>query len=170
MEIWDILDENGNFTGKTMQSDDERVWQKGIYHQGVDIWIINNENKILIQKRSKEKKRQPNVWAMTGGSVIKGESSVEAIKRETLEELGIEINTEKLIKIKRIKTRNTWIDEYIIRQDVDINKITIQKEEVSDVKFASFEEIEEIYKNNMFMRDRWENVREKIKKILYCIG
>lgn len=28
MEIWDILDENGNITGKTMRKDDKIVWQK----------------------------------------------------------------------------------------------------------------------------------------------
>lgn len=72
MEIWEILDNNGNKTGKTMQKDDEKVWQKGIYHRGADVWIINSEKKILIQKRAKEKKLEPNVWAMTGGSVIKG--------------------------------------------------------------------------------------------------
>ena len=68
-EIWDILDEEGNITGETMLADDKLAWQEGIYHQGADVWIINSENKILIQKRSPEKKRQPNVWAMTGGSV-----------------------------------------------------------------------------------------------------
>ncbi len=56
MEIWEILDNNGNKTGKTMQKDDEKVWQKGIYHRGADVWIINSEKKILIQKRAKEKK------------------------------------------------------------------------------------------------------------------
>lgn len=29
---------------------------------------------------------------MTGGSVIKGESPLEALKRETLEELGVELD------------------------------------------------------------------------------
>ena len=37
--------------------------------------------KILIQKRSPKKKLEPNVWAMTGGSVIKGETLLEALKR-----------------------------------------------------------------------------------------
>ena len=91
MEVWDILDENGNITGETMCKGDKKVWEEGIYHQGVDAWIINSENKILIQKRSPKKKLEPNVWAMTGGSVIKGETLLEALKRETLEELGIEL-------------------------------------------------------------------------------
>lgn len=50
MEIWDILDENGNKTGRTMVKGEEVP--EGFYHLGADIWIINSENKILIQKRS----------------------------------------------------------------------------------------------------------------------
>lgn len=166
MEIWNILDENGNLTGKTMKKDDKIVWQKGIYHQGVDVWIINSENKILIQKRSAQKRLEPNVWAMTGGSVIKDETSLEALKRETLEELGIKLDIKNAIKIHCYKTDNVWLDEYIVNQDIDLSKIIMQKEEVSDVKFATFDEIEKLYHDNMFIKNRWEYVRKEIKKYI----
>lgn len=165
-EIWDILDEEGNLTGKTMYKGDKRVWEKGIYHQGADVWIINSKKEILIQKRSKEKKLEPNVWAMTGGSVIKGESSLDTLKRETMEELGIELDLSKAIKIKHYKTGNVWLEEYIVEQDVNLDDIVMQKEEVSDVKFANFDEIEKIYQNNMFIKNRWEFVREEIKRYI----
>ena len=166
MEIWNILDENGNLTGKTMKKDDKIVWQKGIYHQGADVWIINSENKILIQKRSAQKRLEPNVWAMTGGSVIKDETSLETLKRETLEELGIKLDIKNAIKIHHYKTGNVWLDEYIVNQDIDLSKIIMQKEEVSDVKFATFDEIEKLYNDNMFIKNRWEYVREEIKKYI----
>lgn len=166
MEVWDILDEDGNKTGKTMQKGDKIVWQKGIYHQAADVWIINSEKKILIQKRSSQKKLQPNVWAMTGGSVIKGESALDALKRETLEELGIELNIKKAIKIHHYKTGNVWVDEYIVKQDINLQDIVMLSEEVSDVKFATFDEIEKIYEDNNFFKNRWEFVREKIKKYI----
>ena len=166
METWDILDEDGNLTGKTMQRGDSIVWKKGIYHKGADVWIINSENKILIQKRSPEKKLEPNKWAMTGGSVIKGESSLDTLKRETFEELGIELNTDNAIKIARYKTGNVWLDEYIVEQDINIKDIILQKEEVSEVKFVSFDEIEDIFNNGRFMKNRWEFVRGKVKKFI----
>lgn len=166
MEIWDILDEDGNITGRTMQKGDKIVWQKGIYHQGADVWIINAEKKILIQKRSSQKKLEPNVWAMTGGSVIKGETPLETLKRETFEELGIYLNTKKAIRIHHYKSGNAWLDEYIVEQDVNLNDVIMQKEEVSDVKFATYDEIEKIYQDGMFMKNRWEFVREKIKEYI----
>ncbi len=166
MEIWDLLDENGNITGKTVEKKSGIRIPNGMYHQGADVWIINSEKKILIQKRAPQKKLEPNLWAMTGGSVIKGESSLDTIKRETKEELGIELEVEKAIKIHHYKTGNVWLDEYIVEQEIDLNDVIMQAEEVSDVKFATFDEIEKIYENNMFMKNRWEFVREDIRKYI----
>ena len=166
METWDILDKNGNLTGKTMDKSDKIVWKEGIYHLGADVWIINSDNKILIQKRSPKKNFRPNVWAMTGGSVIKGETSLETLKRETMEELGIELDIDKAIKIKHYRTSNIWLDEYIVEQDVDLNKIILQEDEVCEVKFASFDEIEQLFQNKLFIDERWEYVRDEIKQFL----
>ena len=91
-EIWDLLDEKGQKTGKIMQKG--QPIPDGLFHPGADIWILNSENKIFIQKRSPKKKLSPNVWAMTGCSTMQGETSLQTIERETLEELGIKLNLE----------------------------------------------------------------------------
>ena len=164
MEIWNILDKQGKLTGKTMKSEDKIIWQKGIYHQAADVWIINCENRILIQKRSAQKKIEPNVWSMTGGSVIKGETPLETIKRETLEELGVTLDIEKAIEINYYKNENVWVYEYIVQQEICLEDIIMQSEEVSNVRLATFDEIEKLYQDNMFFKDRWEFVRDAIKK------
>ena len=41
-----------------------------------------------------------------------------------------------------------FVDIWLVRKDIDIKDIVIQEEEVSEVKWASFEEIEELMKNN----------------------
>ena len=162
MEIWDLLDENGNKTGKTIERED--VIPEGFYHLGSDVWIINSKNKILIQKRSPKKKRAPNVWAMTGGSVIKGETSLQTIERETLEELGVKLNMENIKLIKRFRAGAVWIDTYLIKQDINLDNIVMQEDEVSDVKWVTYEEIEELVNEEQFMKNRWEFVKDLIKK------
>ncbi len=87
MELWDILDEDGNATGRTIMRGNEL--KEDEYHLVVHIWIINNKGEILIQKRSEHLEFAPGVWATTGGSAIKGEDSITAACRETKEELGI---------------------------------------------------------------------------------
>lgn len=80
---------------------------------------------------------------MTGGSIIKGESALETLQRETIEELGVELDVKNAIKIKHYRTGNVWLDEYIVRQDIDLDKIVLQKEEVCAVKYATYDEIRE---------------------------
>jgi isopentenyldiphosphate isomerase len=164
MELWEILDEKGNPTGEIMEKYDKKVFEKGFYHLGADVWIINSDNKVLIQKRSQLKRLEPNVWAMTGGSVILGENSLETIVREAKEELNIDINANDLKLITKFRTGNVWIDTYILKCDYDISKMKFQEEEVSDAKWASWEEIDNLVSNGQFIKNRWEFVNEFLKK------
>lgn len=162
MEIWEILDEKGNKTGKTIERG--KIIPEGFYHLGADVWIMNSKGEILIQKRSAAKRKSPNVWAMTGGSVIKGETSLEAIKREVLEELGVQLDANNLKLVKQYKTGTVWLDVYFLRQEIDLKDIVMQEDEVSDVKWASYEEIENIFNDGQFMKNRWEYIRDIIKE------
>ncbi len=56
------------------------------------IILVNNENKILMIRRSATHPTSPFVWDLPGGLLEHGEILEEAIMRETLEETGIEIN------------------------------------------------------------------------------
>ena len=160
-EIWDLLDEKGNKMGKTMQKGDPIP--QGLYHLGADVWIVNSQGEILIQKRSPMKKLSPNLWAMTGGSVIKGETSLQTIEREVQEELGVKIEVKKVQLVQCFKTENVWIETYFLKQDIDLKEIVMQEDEVCEVKWASFEEVEELFQKGKFIENRWEFVRDWIK-------
>lgn len=164
MELWKILDDEGKETGELIEKSNPRIFEKGIYHLGADVWIINNENKILIQKRSKTKFFQPNVWAMTGGSVILNETPMETIVREAKEELNIEINADDLRLITKFKTGNVWMMTYILRGEYNIAEMKFQESEVADAKWATFEEVDNLVKNGKFIKNRWEFVSDIIKK------
>ena len=164
MELWDLVDEKGNKVGKVINRGE--IQPEGTYHVGVDVWIINSENKILLQKRSSKKRYDPSVWAMTGGSSFYGEIPVETIIRETKEELGVYLQKDNLRLVKKYAVGRVFLYVYLIRQDVDISEVVIQAEELSDVKWFSFEEAEEIYSKGQFMKNRWEYIRDIIKSEL----
>ena len=61
MELWDILDGNGNKTGKTVERG--KTMRQDEYHLSVHIWIKNSNGEFLITKRTANKKILPNMWA-----------------------------------------------------------------------------------------------------------
>ena len=89
-EIFNVYTRDGKYIGKKEKSNCHSK-NPGCYHKPVWIWIINDSNKILIQKRAKCKKNNPNLWDMpSAGHVFAGETIIEGAIRETAEELGIE--------------------------------------------------------------------------------
>ena len=104
------------------------------------------------------------VWAMTGGSVILGENACETIVRKAKEELDIDIDADDLKLITKFRTGNVWIDTYILKRDYDISKMKFQEEEVSDAKWATWDEIDDLVKKGQFIKHRWEFVNQFIKE------
>ena len=85
MELWDIMNEDGAITGKTVVRG-RTVLGRGEYHLVVHIWVISSNGNFLIQRRSEKRRLMPGEWASTGGSAISGESSLHAAARELKEE------------------------------------------------------------------------------------
>lgn len=84
MEKRDLYDINRNLIGKSIFKNEPI--SENTYIMMVVIFIQNDNNKFLIQKRSIDKGGK---WATTGGHPKSGESSLEEIISEVKEELGI---------------------------------------------------------------------------------
>lgn len=133
MEYIDIFDENNNPTGKVKEK--QQAHQDCNFHRTAHVWIINNKNELLLQKRSTSKKTHPNCWDISGAGHIKaGESVVDGAIREQKEELGVEVGEKDLQYIATIKSTknmefqyvyllncNKEIEEYIFYKDLEKN-------------------------------------------------
>lgn len=60
----------------------------------VHAWIRNRKGEYLISQRSASRPTFPLMWECVGGSVIKGESSIEGAVREVKEEVGLDLEQE----------------------------------------------------------------------------
>ena len=56
--------------------------------------IIYNNHGIFLSKRLQKDKPMFNLWQVAGGKIERGESSLQAVLRETKEETGLEIPQE----------------------------------------------------------------------------
>ncbi len=153
MEKIDVLDENGNQTGEVMTR--EEVHRLGLWHKCVHIWIINGKGEVLLQKRSAQKIMSPNKWTTaTSGHLSAGDSNVQGAIRELSEEIGLQVNENELKYLFSVKENTIneekhvidkeLIDVFLMRKEVDIKNLKLQEEEVSDVKWFSYEEFKKM--------------------------
>ena len=139
MERWDLLNESGNPTGKTMIRG--AGMRAGQYHLVVHIWIVDSRGRILLQRRADSRRLMPGVWAATGGSAIAGENSETAARRELQEELGISTASGEMTHIDRIRRRNAFVDVWVLKRDVSDSELQLQQEEVAEVRWVTEQEL-----------------------------
>ncbi|MGJ8742912.1 NUDIX hydrolase [Polaribacter sp.] len=141
-ELIDILTPEGKSTGKTALKSEAH--KNGWFHATVHIWLFTLDKKILLQKRALTKKVFPGLWDISvAGHIAAGEDIISAAKREVFEEIGLKLKENDLIKIgTRIHqvTHPNGIQDnehhhvFIAELKVPLSTLTIQKEEVDDIK------------------------------------
>jgi len=92
----------------------------------------------------------PGKWMSTGGSVLSGEGGIDAVIRESFEELGIEVDTSKLKFLFRNRLDDCINEVWFLHQNIEISSVNMKLDEVSDVKWASKEEISAMIANTEF--------------------
>ena len=66
--------------------------KKGALHRAFSVFIFNNKNELMLQKRNKNKYHSPSLWSNTCCSHQgDGESNNVAGKRRLLEEMGFSV-------------------------------------------------------------------------------
>jgi isopentenyldiphosphate isomerase len=149
MESWDLYDINGVFQDKTIQRGESIP--EGLYHRIVHIWIYNERQEFLIQKRAAHLSWFPNRWATTTGSLVSGEYDImKAAYREVEEELGVdstqidlELVSDFSINTSLVTLFSGFLPSFMIQQ-IKLN------DEVSDIKWMKIARIEELRHEDKF--------------------
>lgn len=137
-EYWDLLNKNRQLVGSKRRGE---AFGQNEWHLLANATIFNFDQEVLIQQRSFNKIGRPGEWeAETGGSVLAGEDSILAIKREVQEEIGLDLPFAASDFVASFKKWPTFDDWYVIKADIQIEQITIQKSELEQAKFVSLNE------------------------------
>ena len=181
MELFDVIDSKGNPAGQIVSR--EKAHAEGIPHRTAHIWIIRKKEgrvQILLQKRSQNKDSFPGKFdTSSAGHIQAGDEPLESALRELKEELGISATPEQLhfagtfpISFAKEFHGKMFRDEeiafvYIYDHPVEIDRLTLQKEEVEEVQWF---DLEETYQQCRQHRDKFcvplgglQLVREFIK-------
>ncbi len=145
----DLYDQNSNLTGKTYFKGDPIP--EGYYPMVVMIAIQNSEGKFLMQKRVP---RKGGDWGVTGGHPKSGETTDQGIITEVMEELGVDISNQKLETFCSGCDGKDCYKMYYTKLDLDIEQLHIQEDELTEVKWFSMDELQEMVNTKELNQDQ----------------
>ena len=148
-EMLQILTRDGKPTGGLEPRD--VVHEKGLIHAEVALFIYNDKGQLLLQRRSKNKKANPNKLAIVAGHVSDFDTPIDTVVRECQEEIGLRTFKSKFTQIhveyreKENKEQNNRIFSYVYAYKCNwpVNKFVVQTEELSEVMWVDFDVVKQ---------------------------
>ena len=143
-EYIDILSSEGKPIGEVRLKSEAH--KKGLWHASAQIWIVDSNKNVLLQKRAKTKDSYPDLWDISvAGHLSANDTPILAAQREVKEEIGIDLAVEQFHFLKRIKRskipQKGFLDNefnylFVVNCDISIEALKLQKEEVAQVKLV----------------------------------
>ncbi len=91
MEWLDLVDEHDEVIGAVTR---DEAWARRLPVRGVNVFLVNPRGELWIPRRTPHKRMFPGCLDMSvGGHVERGESYGAAFRRETREELNLDVDT-----------------------------------------------------------------------------
>ena len=150
MEVWDVYDRNRQRTGRKYIR--EEAWGHEAYHLIVHVCIFDAEGRMLIQKRKATKRAWGGLWDVSaGGSALFGEDSWQAAERETMEELGLQLDLKETRPRFVMNYSRGFDDFYAVQMDVSVGDLRFQETEVEDARYATRAEVEYLQRTGGFV-------------------
>ncbi len=168
MELWDLYNVRREPLGRTHRRG--TPMRRGEYHLVVFVWVFNGRGKLLLTKRSPEKMAYPDLWENTGGSVLAGESSLHAIRRELFEETGIRASEDEFHYIDSAKGRTWFSDTYYIIKDVPLCALRLQPGETCDARWVDRRELERMIEDKLLARPDVQRLRQRDALLTQFLG
>lgn len=181
MEMFDIIDKNGNPTGFIKERG--VVHREGALHATSHIWIARKNDKsgfdILLQKRSSNKDSHPGCYDISSaGHIGAGDTPLNSALRELQEELGIIAQPEHL-KEFGVQYKNYEGEFYgkpfrdcqrsilyLYTEPVDASTITLQESEIESVIWMDYLEALQALRNHTIKHCIYEEEFLKLGKTL----
>ena len=144
-----LVDKNDTQIGLMSKLD---AHKKGILHRAFSVFVLNNNNEIMLQKRAYNKYHSGGLWTNTCCSHQReGENSIEAGKRRLLEEMGFETELKIITSfIYKVEFENGLTEhelDYLLIGKY-LKSPVINKQEVADWKWMKIELIADDIKLN----------------------
>ena len=163
MELWDLYDAQRIPLGKTHIRGND--FEAGTYHQVIGVWTIHQSGKVLVTQRDWQKSVCPGKWENTGGSVLSGETVLEACVREVKEETGLSIPSEAFRYLATIRTKEAFIDTYLAYTESDLSSVSLQAGETIHYQWLDLESLNALVYSDDFAKPIVRQYEANLPKI-----
>lgn len=147
MEKVDVVDEDLKILYPV---DKQEAHDKGLLHPTVIAEVINSKGEWLLVKQAGHKQDPGQFVSPVGGHVASGESFEDALKRETMEEVGLKNFQYKLVgnKIYKRQWEKGIENHYFIVYEIYSDEEPVLNDESVEFKRFKPEEIKKLLKEN----------------------
>lgn len=152
----ELVDIYNNKHEKLNYEKDRKGLEIGEYRLSCFIWVINDNEEILLQQRLASSKKMPNMWGTTAGGVKLGETSLDGAIRELFEELGINVTKDELEFIGSNKRINDYVEVWLCKKNIDLKELKLEPTEVQNAKWLLVKEFEEMINNGTGINSGFE--------------
>lgn len=136
-EMLDIVDDDDRVIGRAPRS---RVLDEYRIHRAVMFFVFDQDGNVFVNQRSESKTTYPGYWSIAfGGHVLAGETYDHAVRREALEETGLEDPAQLIGSFqKRTPDERENVKVYAVTASRDLN---LYADEIAQGEFMTIAEM-----------------------------
>jgi isopentenyldiphosphate isomerase len=173
-ELLDILDESGQPTGEVLAKSE--VHRLGLWHRCFHCWICGSDpsgSYLLLQRRAATKDTWPGYLDITAaGHLSAGEETLDGL-REIEEELGLQVDPERLIPLGTIRIEQQLPAGYdrelhevfLLHDNTSPENLRLQIEEVESIYRLDLDDVQTLYETGTAPAREYKQGRASATKI-----
>lgn len=155
-EYLDVRDFDGNKLGFTVERGKHQ--HEGWWYLCVHAYIVDQNGNFLLQRRALTKEYFPGIWDITCGAALSGEEALDAAIRETKEEIGLDVSKFESYFVGISHCYDCVNHVYFFKGEFSLDDLTLQEEEVMDVKLVTKDELLSFIRSSEFKDPDYHNM------------
>lgn len=154
-EIIDLVDENDVIIGEIDR--DVANSNPDLYHREVGVLILDDQKRVLMQKRSTYKKINPSMWSICAGHILKGDDIEKTAHRELQEEYGFDLDLTFYKKELHIYPQEKHFTYFFLGNYAG-QEFILEPAEVEEVRFFSYDELMQAFQKGERINEHYFGV------------
>ena len=149
MDAIDIYDKDKQPVGRI--TDHPKSLHPDEFRLVIHLCLFNSRGEMLIQRRLPSCAKWPGLWDFTvSGCAIAGETGRMAAMREAREELNLSLDLSEARPALTISFPRGFDELFLVKADVNLDELSLQADEVADVRWADEREILQLRADGRF--------------------